>query len=84
MAEEKEIAQAETRPQASGPVEPKAIMFIGGPKNGKKVADLAQVKIITEDNDIYKRVQMDAGDNQGRMQFDVLAYFGKTWEQVTA
>ena len=70
--------------QATGPVEPKAIMYIGGPLNGKKVADLGQVQRQTADGDIYKRVRMDAGDAQGLLSFDVLAYWGKTWEQGCA
>jgi len=70
--------------QASGPVEPKAIILIGGPLNGKKVADLGQTQRQTADGDLYKRVRMDAGDSLGRLCFDVLAYFGKTWEQGLA
>jgi hypothetical protein len=71
-------------PKATGPVEPKPITYIGGPMNGKKVADLGQVQRQTPDGDIYKRVRMDAGDAQGRLSFDILAYWGKTWEQGAA
>jgi len=59
----------------------KPIILIGGPLNGKKVADLGQTQRQTPDGDLYKRVRMDAGDSLGRLCFDVLAYFGKAWEQ---
>jgi hypothetical protein len=74
--------QTSVRTQTTGPVEPKAIAFIGGPLNGKKVADMGQTQRQTPDGDIYRRVRMDAGDPLGRLCFDVLAYWGKTWEQM--
>jgi hypothetical protein len=63
-------------------VEPRAIVIIGGPLNGKKIADLGQTKAQTSEGDLYLRVRMDAGDGPGRMTFDVLAYWGKTWESA--
>lgn len=72
------------RPQTTGPVEPKAITFIGGPLNGKKIADMGQTQRRTPDGDMYVRVRMDAGDALGSLCFDVLAYWGKTWEQASA
>ena len=62
-------------------MEPKAILLLGGPLNGKKMADLGQCLRQTPSGDVYKRVRMDAGDAQGRIAFDVLAYFGKSWDQ---
>ena len=73
--------QAAVDESAVGPIEPKAITLIGGPLNGKKIADLGQLKKQTAQGDLYKRVRMDAGDSLGKMAFDVLAYFGKTWEE---
>ena len=64
------------------PLEPKAILYLGGPWNGQKVADRGQIEKLTIHGDLYKRVRMDAGDAAGRMSFDVLAYFGKTWDQA--
>ncbi|MGD0091095.1 MAG: hypothetical protein ABSE73_14350 [Planctomycetota bacterium] len=74
-------AATQPRTQASGPVEPKSITHIGGPLNGKKVADLGQNQRQTAEGDLYKRVRMDAGDQLGCICFDVLAYFGKAWEE---
>ena len=74
---------AEIKDRAAGPVEPKAIVVIGGPMNGKKVADLGQTKAHTEEGDLYLRVRMDAGDGAGRMTFDVLAYWGKSWDHAS-
>lgn len=79
MAEKKTATHPQT--QANGPLEPKAIILIGGPLNGKKVADLGQTQRQTAEGDLYKRVRMDAGDSSGSLCFDVLAYYGKTWEQ---
>jgi hypothetical protein len=67
----------EHKPRASGPVEPKPIIHIGGPLNGKKVADLGQTFKDMPNGRVYKRVKMDAGDGAGRVCFDVLAYFDK-------
>jgi len=82
MSDKKAASKVQTK--ACGPVEPKAIILIGGPLNGKKVADLGQTQRQTSDGDLYKRVRMDAGDGLGQLCFDVLAYFGKTWEQSLA
>ena len=82
MTEKKTASKAQT--DARGPVEPKAIILIGGPLNGKKVADLGQTQRQTAEGDLYRRVRMDAGDSLGQLCFDVLAYFGKTWEQGLA
>ena len=82
MSEKKPTTKMETK--ACGPLEPKAIILIGGPLNGKKVADLGQTQRQTAEGDLYKRVRMDAGDGLGQLCFDVLAYFGKSWEQGLA
>ena len=74
--------QTQTKPVPPGRIEPKAITYVGGPLNGKKVADLGQNRKITDNNDLYKRVRMDAGDAQGTITFDVLAYFGKNWDEA--
>lgn len=79
MTEKHAAPQLQT--EATGPVEPKSITHIGGPLNGRKVADLGQTRRQTSEGDLYKRVRMDAGDQIGRMCFDVLAYFGKAWEE---
>ena len=69
--------QTQTK-QATGIIEPKAICHIGGPLNGKTMADLGQMKHETADGDVYKRVRMNC--SKGDL-FDVLGYFGKTYEQ---
>jgi hypothetical protein len=71
---------ADIQNRAAGPVEPGAIVLIGGPLNGKKVADVGQSKGQTPEGDLYVRVRMDAGGAAGRMSFDVLAYWGKAWD----
>jgi hypothetical protein len=63
------------------PVEPRPIMFIGGPMNGKKMADLGQTQRQTREGDMYRRLRMDAHDGARKLHFDVLAYWGKSWEQ---
>ena len=67
------------KPSGDGPVEPRSIIFVGGPLNGKKHADLGQTEWVGPEADLYRRVRMDAGDRLGRLAFDVLAYFGKSW-----
>ena len=67
--------QTKTQP-GGGKTEPKPITFIGGPRNGRKVADYGQSMVQDEDGGLYRRVQMDAGDERGKFQFCVLAYFG--------
>lgn len=64
-----------TRAEVVGPVEPKPIAFIGGPRNGKMIADNGQTEVQTEEG-LYRRVHMNAGDALGRLSFDVLAYWG--------
>ena len=68
-------AEPATKAEVAVPAEPRPIMFIGGPRNGKRMADRGQTSVRTEDG-IYKRVRMDAGDALGRLSFDVLAYYG--------
>ena len=64
-------------------IEPRCITHIGGALNGKKMADLGQTRHVLPNGDLYKRVQMDAGNQAGRICFDVLAFFGKTWDEAT-
>jgi hypothetical protein len=71
----------EKRDRATGPVEPEAIILVGGPLNGKKVADFGQTKGQTAGGEVYRRVRMDADNANGRVSFDVLAYWGKACEQ---
>jgi hypothetical protein len=73
MADEQ--PQTKTQP-GGGRVEPKPITFVGGPRNGRKVADYGQYMVRDEDGGMYRRVKMDAGDMLGRITFDVLAYWG--------
>lgn len=74
--------KTETQTKTDG-IEPRPIMFIGGPKNGKKIADIGQKVWRDSQGNEYRRVNMDAGDAQGRLSFDILAYWGKTWDQET-
>ena len=71
-----------TQAEPDGPIEARSIIHIGGPLNCKKCADRGQNRHVTPANDLYKRVRIDAGDQLGHFHFDVLAYFGKSWEEV--
>ena len=75
----------QTKPQIAGavdgPKEPKAIMCIGGPWNCKKRADCGETEVQTQEGDLYRRVRIDARDKAGRLEFDVLGYWGKAWHQ---
>ena len=73
-------AAPRTKVEVDGPVEPKPVMFIGGPMNGKKIADRGQAVWQNSVGDVYKRVRLDAGDAVGQMSFDILAYWGKSWD----
>jgi hypothetical protein len=74
-------AAAALHDTANIPVEPRPIMYIGGPMNGKKMADFGQTQRQTRDGDVYRRLRMDAHDGSRKLHFDIFAYWGKTWEQ---
>ena len=63
-----------TQSKTDGPTEPKAIIFIGGAMNGKKVADLGKNEL-TLGCGIYRRVRMNCPKGD---VFEVFAFFG--WE----
>ena len=67
--------------ETEGPPDVKIITFVGGPMNGKKMADTKQTQWVNEAGDLYKRVELMLKDDTGSLPIHVLAYFGLTWRQ---
>ena len=75
------ITQAQ--PATVGPPEPRPIVFIGGPMNGKTRADHEQMEWTDAKGHLYKRVQMSVANKEkgcGCVR-QIMAYWGLTWHQ---
>lgn len=75
--------EPQTQTETEGPIEARPICFIGGPMNGKTMADRGHNVVVLRDKetfrrDLYKRVLVTMNDAIGTMQRHVLAYFGET------
>ena len=80
MSNQQPIGALDLATLMAGPPKHKSIALIGGSLNGKHVLDVGQMEHKTHEGGVYKRVKLDAGDSQGRIQFDVLAYWGREEE----
>ena len=74
--------EPQTQTETEGPIEARPICFIGGPMNGKTIADRGHNTVVLRDKlsfrrDLYKRVLVTMSDAFGPMQRHVLAYFGE-------
>ena len=73
--------EPQTKAQTDGPIEVRPIRFIGGPLQGKTVADTGQATLQTARGDVYKRIHLDIARGDVELGIDILAYYGLVQDQ---
>ena len=74
-------AQPQTQSKTDGPIEVKPIRFIGGPLQGKTIADTKQETYQTAQGHVYKRIHLDVARGNVELGIDILAYYGLVQDQ---